>query len=163
MVSSCLSPFHYSLFFIFSQHTTSWHSIVAYGFGVCFEMGKKCSKMCSLYIPSLWVKAVCGLGPFLMYIDFIKNINVWWCLEHFYLNHVRNIIDLLVIQLYPRIGQRPDKHKGFLFCCILCSVVFLQLIYGIISYFLPSYEVANSLVPSYPSITDSLGWNKIWL
>ena len=24
------------------------------GFGVCFEMGKKCSKMLSLYISSLW-------------------------------------------------------------------------------------------------------------
>ena len=26
-----------------------------YGFGVCFDLGKKCSKMHTLYIPSLWV------------------------------------------------------------------------------------------------------------
>ena len=34
------------------------------GFGVCFEMGKKCSKMRSLYITSLWVpitqSGICG-------------------------------------------------------------------------------------------------------
>ena len=30
------------------------------GFGVCFEMGKKCSKMPTLYIPSLCTATVCG-------------------------------------------------------------------------------------------------------
>ena len=33
---------------IFYKHTTSYHSIYADGFGVCFEMGKKFSKMLSL-------------------------------------------------------------------------------------------------------------------
>ena len=40
---------------IFKKHSTSSHSADADGFGVCFEMGKKCYKMLALYIPSLWL------------------------------------------------------------------------------------------------------------
>ena len=48
----------FTMFWFFSKHTTSKHSTNADGFGVCFEMGKKGSKMCSLYIPSLCKKVV---------------------------------------------------------------------------------------------------------
>ena len=48
------SPFHSSLNFDFLKaNTTSLHSIDVDGFGICFEICKKCSKMRSLNIPSL--------------------------------------------------------------------------------------------------------------
>ena len=40
--------FHYIL--IFENHPTPKHSVDANGLDVCFEMGKKCYRMCTLYI-----------------------------------------------------------------------------------------------------------------
>ena len=39
----------------------SWHSVDVDGFGVCFELGKKCYRMRTLYIPSLWKEDVAEL------------------------------------------------------------------------------------------------------
>ena len=52
------------------MHKTSKHSVDADGFGVCFEMGKKCYMMSALYIPSLnrthWKTqaSICFVRPF---------------------------------------------------------------------------------------------------
>ena len=41
--------------FDFSKHTPNTLQVNAYGFGVCFEMGKKCYRMSALYNPSIWI------------------------------------------------------------------------------------------------------------